>query len=255
MGFVRGANSSVVTLRWMRLQQVFSGMEAKVAWRSIDKSEQERAQRLRAQADRESYVAAHALLRLTLSGVSNSIEPSAWRFEIAGNGKPEIHPMLGQSGLRFSLSHTRGMAACCVGYGPDLGVDVEILNPSFGIIDFAKHFFTTPELALILNTESSRQIDVFYRLWTLKEAYLKATGRGIAGGVDKLAFSLDPLSVSFNDGLDDPNAWQFVEFRVSPRHRLAIAIRRPANDRGEIDAAGFDLIAGVRNNASSHDNG
>jgi 4'-phosphopantetheinyl transferase len=235
---VASAPLSIVALRWMHLGPAFS--DAAAVWPVLDSAEQACADRFRANADRDAYIAAHALLRLTLSE-TRGIAPHEWRFRVADNGKPEVDPMLGQPGLKFSLSHTRGMVACVVGHGHDLGVDVEALDPALEIVEIAQRFFAPAEVALIAGAVPAQQPDLFYRVWTLKEAYLKATGEGMAGSLEAFAFSLNPVSVSFASGQEDPADWQFAEFTVGPSHRLAMAIRRPAVDPGQIDAAATDL--------------
>jgi hypothetical protein len=70
------------------------------------------------------------------------------------------------------------------------------------------------------------QVSTFYRLWTLKEAYLKGTGQGLAAPLDGFAFRLDPLAISV--GGQDPMAdWQFAEFRPGPAHSLSLAVQSP----------------------------
>jgi len=219
--------------------------------RLLDASERARAERFHFAADRDAYVAAHALLRTMLSKAAG-IAPDAWRFRTARGGKPEIDPSLGCPDLRFSLSHARGMVACAVGHGDDLGVDVETLDPSLRPLELAPRFLAPSEAALLAGLPPVQRHAAFYRIWTLKEAYLKATGQGIAGPLDGFAFSLDPVSVAFTAGQDHPDGWQFAEIEPGPKHRLALAVRRHAADPVRLDPAAAMQIAPCSPTGDAH---
>jgi 4'-phosphopantetheinyl transferase len=195
-------------------------------WPLLDESERSKANRFHMAADRDAYVTAHALLRATLSSVMNTIHPSNWRFRNTKTGKPVLDPLQAPPDLHFSLSHTRGLAACAVGRPHALGIDAEAWRTP-APIDLAARYFAPAEARLVTDkTEPGEQISTFYRLWTLKEAYLKGTGQGLAAPLDSFAFRLDPLAVSV--GGQDPMAdWRFAEFRPSPAHSLALAVQSP----------------------------
>jgi 4'-phosphopantetheinyl transferase len=195
-------------------------------WPLLDESERSKANRFRATVDRDAYVTAHAMLRVTLSSVMNTIHPSDWRFRSTETGKPALDPFQAPPDLHFSLSHTRGLAACAVGRPYALGIDAEAWSTP-APIDVAARYFAPAEARLITDkTEPREQISTFYRLWTLKEAYLKGTGQGLAAPLDGFAFRLDPLAISL--GVRDPMAdWQFAEFRPGPAHSLSLAVQSP----------------------------
>ena len=75
---------------------------------------------------------------------------------------------------------------------------------------------------------------VFFDYWTLKEAYIKARGLGLALPLADFAFRLSPSSapaISFEPSLpDDPATWQFAQDWPTPQHRLAVAVRRTGAD-------------------------
>ncbi|HVJ51666.1 MAG TPA: 4'-phosphopantetheinyl transferase superfamily protein [Aliidongia sp.] len=203
----------------------------------LDQPERARADRFHFAEDRDSYIAAHALLRAMLAE-TGGLAASAWRFEVAEGGKPEIDRSLGRPDLRFSLSHARGMAACAIGHIDDLGVDVEDCRRPVPILELAQRFFAPAEAALIAGEPAARRNAAFFRLWTLKEAYLKATGRGILAPLDAFAFSLDPVAISFLGAEpDEPGAWQFAEVEPAASHRLALAVRHPRADPLRFDLA------------------
>jgi 4'-phosphopantetheinyl transferase len=207
---------------------------------TLDESERARADRFRVTADRDSYIAAHALLRAMLSK-AGGVAASGWRFQVAAGGKPEIDPSLGRPDLRFSLSHTRGMVACAVGCGHTLGIDAEAWKEP-APLQLVPRIFAPAERALIASAPPSGRAAIFYRLWTLKEAYLKATGQGITVPLNAVSFGLDPVSIAFAPAIRDrPEAWHFAEFRPGPAHSMALAVRRPAADPMRLDAVAVSL--------------
>jgi 4'-phosphopantetheinyl transferase len=205
---------------------MLESVEIASLWPLLDESEKSKANRFHMAADRDAYVTAHALLRATLSSVMNTIHPSNWRFRSTGSGKPVLDSLQAPADLHFSLSHTRGLAACAVGRPYALGIDAEAWRTP-APIDLAARYFAPTEARLVTEaTEPMEQVSTFYRLWTLKEAYLKGTGQGLTAPLDGFAFRLDPLAVSVG-GQDLIADWQFAEFRPGPAHSLSLAVQSP----------------------------
>jgi 4'-phosphopantetheinyl transferase len=214
-------------LRWLA---VAPDDPAAVCWNTLlDDAERARADRFRFAADRAAYTAVHALLRRMLAD-AHGLAPERWRFRAAAGGKPEIDPALGRPRRPFSLSHTRGMVACAVGWGDELGVDVESLGHSDSVLEIARRNFAPAETAMLEALPPAARASAFGRLWTLKEAYLKATGQGLAAPLDGFCFSLDPVAINFRvPAWDVPSAWQFAERNPGPGFSLALAVRRDAD--------------------------
>jgi 4'-phosphopantetheinyl transferase len=236
-----------IRARWI----VLDGDTAAAPLRQLlDASENAQADRFRVAADRDAYIAAHALLRTMLSR-QTSIGPAEWRFRMAEGGKPIVDPAQAPPGLHFSLSHTRGLAACAVGRSGALGIDAEAwCEPA--PIELAERYFAPAEARLVATRAPEERPAAFYRLWTLKEAYLKATGRGLAAALDSFAFSLDPTELTLPPP-GSPAAWQFAEFRPGLSHSLALAVHSPAPV--PIDAAAGSPFACVARKMQSTDCG
>lgn len=203
-----------------------------VRWRAcLDAQELARADRFYFDADREIYLAAHWLLRQALSH-AGPLAPDSWQFAVEQNGKPRIAPGLGYRSLNFNLSHTRGFVACAVGYDAEIGVDVERIAPEHAGIDIAERYFSATEIALMRAAPAADRAMIFFRLWTLKEALIKATGEGLSRALDTFSFSFAPTAIAFHP--PDPNEaarWMFLEERPTPHHALALAVRSGTADR------------------------
>jgi 4'-phosphopantetheinyl transferase len=161
------------------------------------------------------------------------VAPASWRFRAERRGRPEIDAPGGVD-LRFNLSHTDGLAACGVVRELDLGVDVEAGSRVRRHLEVADRFFSRREARALRALPEEDRVGRFLDTWTLKEAYIKARGQGLALPLDGFTFDLDadreaPLRIEFERDLgDEPTAWQFALERVGAHHRLAIAVRRGA---------------------------
>ena len=93
--------------------------------------------------------------------------------------------------LRFNLSHTDGLIACAVTIGREVGVDVEHIQRRL-THDVAGRFFAPREVDDLKALPEDEQQRVFFDYWTLKEAYIKARGFGLALPLGDFAFTLAP---------------------------------------------------------------
>ncbi|MEC7815571.1 MAG: 4'-phosphopantetheinyl transferase superfamily protein [Pseudomonadota bacterium] len=107
----------------------------------------------------------------------------------SGAGLVDCVPVCGRpvateapAGLHLSLSHSHGLTACAVATGP-IGLDLEPADRRTDWARVAKRWFTPVEQAWLFQDNDP---SAFLKVWTLKEAWLKATGRGIAGNLQTL---------------------------------------------------------------------
>jgi 4'-phosphopantetheinyl transferase len=216
--------------------------ERLLAWLSDD--ERERHARFRFEEDRDVYLVAHALTRRALGQVAG-VAPNQLSFQVGEHGRPEIAGPSGALALRFNLSHTRGLVACAVALGHDVGVDVERIDREVALLGVARHVFSERENAGLLSLSGSAQRLRFFELWTLKEAYVKAIGKGLAAPLKSISFlpePNDPVAVHFAEQtLGDPSAWCFRRHEPGPGHRLAVAVRA-----GPLAAVSFKEVSAAQ---------
>jgi 4'-phosphopantetheinyl transferase len=190
----------------------------------LDDAERARLATFTLPSVRWEYLRARALVRRALSRYA-AVDASAWRFGVNPWGRPFA---LGDTGLHFNLSHTRGMLCVVVARHEEVGVDVEYIARAGETVAVAHRYFAPAELAALAALPEPLQRDAFFDFWTLKEAYIKARGRGLSIPLRQFAFTRsDPISVAFDAALgDDPGRWDFVRFDPSPGHRIALALGR-----------------------------
>lgn len=108
--------------------------------------------------------------------------------------------------LHFNLSHCQGLAVCGVSDTP-LGVDTEEIRPLRERV--LRRAFSPEEICAVQNCQHPDEY--FFRLWTLKESYVKAIGVGISYPLHTLSFGLDGDRIRAS-----VSGWQFGQFLVQP---------------------------------------
>jgi 4'-phosphopantetheinyl transferase len=196
-------------------------------------AERGRHDRYRFERNRLEYRVTRALCR-TILGRYLGRAPASLEFSLGERGKPALIPLPGEEPLAFNLSNTDGLVACLVARHHEVGVDIEPLDRRVDCRGVAHRYFSTSETAALFALPESAQARRFLDLWTLKEAYIKACGGGLAIPLDHFSFRPEqrPISICFApEREDNPAHWQFASFELAPHHLGAIAIRHgEAND-------------------------
>lgn len=139
-----------------------------------------RAARYQSDEERRHFVGSRTLLRRFLAG-ETGMAPEELEIAIAPNGKPFLANAPGP--LFFSISHSGGLIVFAVSHAAEVGVDIERINPSLDLLPVAARHFTQEQYTAIREARGSRRLRLFFRLWTAREAVLKAWGCGCSGGV------------------------------------------------------------------------
>jgi 4'-phosphopantetheinyl transferase len=147
----------------------------------LSDDERHRAQRLRFPRDRQRFVAARGQLREILAGYV-AASPGELRFAYGPGGKPRLAQPAGE--LQFNLSHCGGLALYAVAWGGPVGVDLEQVRPVPEMSLIARRHFRPAESELLHRLGPDRRDDIFFQLWTQKEALAKARGMGLAEALE-----------------------------------------------------------------------
>jgi len=146
----------------------------------LDESEVERAGRFRLERDRRRFVVARGILRLLLADLGGG-PPRALRLRVAKSGKPAIDGGPTEGRLRFNLSHSRERALFAFAWEREVGVDLERIRAERVRPALTRRALSPGQAAATEALCEPERTLAFYRLWTLTEAYAKATGEGILG--------------------------------------------------------------------------
>lgn len=165
-----------------------AGAVARLATGLAD-DERVRAGRFRFDRDARRFVVARSALRAVI-GRYLGLAPGSVEFTYGVHGKPGlggVHAVLG-----FNLSHSGEVAVAAVGWRRALGVDVELRRPLPDLAALAARSFAPRERAVLEALPEVERPAAFFRCWTRKEAFIKATGEGLAQALDGFVVSLGP---------------------------------------------------------------
>lgn len=180
------------------------------------------------ESDRRRAVVSRALLRTTLSRYAR-VAPAAWRFERGAHGRPQIVGP-GAPRLRFSVSHTRELAVCAVTLDVPIGVDLEPIGRDVHDLVASETILSRAEIDALRALDPREREQRFLEIWTLKEAYLKALGTGLARCPSELEFDLgDPGTIVGRLGSEAEERgpeWWFAILRVEAHQDLVLALSR-----------------------------
>jgi len=177
----------------------------------------ERAGKLKVQRRRQQFVCGRALLRTLLQ--HHSGEPAATHhLTTSDTGKPVC-----VGGPAVSIAHSGDLILCAVTDQGDIGVDIEQICQRKNLQAISSRYFDPDEVTWLTTQPEDR----FYMLWVLKEAWLKARGTGIAGGLDQLCCLVTPPD---------------IDARINDDHLPALSLY----------ALG-DMLIGIASSSTSHD--
>ena len=145
---------------------------------TLSSDEMARAERFYFKEHRQRFIAGRGILR-TILGRYLGIQPRQVQFNYQQRGKPVLADTFADSRLAFNLSHSQGLGLCAVNCTCPIGVDLEYIRPMSDLEALAKRFFLPREYEMLRSLSPNQQQEVFFRYWTCKEAYLKATGEGL----------------------------------------------------------------------------
>lgn len=199
-----------------------SQVEALVETLSVD--ERDRAGKFYFERDRRSFILARGTLRSLLARYLHRC-PARLRFCYGPHGKPALTRDTGGDTVRFNLSHSHGLALFAITRHGDVGIDVELIRPHFASEEIAERFFSPREVFMLRNVPVEKRGEAFFNCWTRKEAYIKATGKGLSLPLDEFAVSLAP---------GEPAA--LLETRTDPREASRWCLRSLAPGPGYVGA-------------------
>ena len=196
----------------------------------LSDDEKTRAQSFQFEDDRNLYILSKAFVRILLSRYA-PINPSLWEFTTNEFGKPAISGPSGAREIAFNLTHTTGLISAVFGLDCSVGIDAEHHGRRIDGLAIAEQFLSPDEHSALSMLGDSDRRQRFFEYWTLKEAYVKAHGRGMSMDLSTFTFDIkdDGREVSLRStNVADPGFWTFRLLKPGPNHTVAVAVRCPA---------------------------
>lgn len=202
----------------------------------LSRDEVARASGYRFEEDRRRFVAGRGLLRQLL-GRYLDIHPETLRFSQNPHGKPFPDPKRAGFPLAFNLSHSEHLAVYAISRSRRVGVDLEKIRSIPEAEAIAETYFHPDETAFLQTRSKDNREKRFFEIWTRKEAFLKALGKGL-GGLESTC--LPPL-IPQDEDMEGPAPAQRPEWTVlglCPEPGFAGAL---VVEGGECAISGFSL--------------
>lgn len=161
--------------------------------------EQERAAGYAQESDRKRYITGHTALRKLLGMYLHS-RPEAFSFQTGKHGKPRLDrtsacpdrsaALSPPACIHFNMSHSANMVALAFCFDSPLGIDIEAIKDSAYMNGIIRRFFHPAEYSLFSCLKDIQKKEMFFRHWTIREAFLKALGTGFSISPD--SFCIEP---------------------------------------------------------------
>ncbi len=184
--------------------------------RYLSRDDLERAGRYRLEADFIRFVVARAMLRVVLSHYLD-LKVSDIMFDYDLYGKPRLK---GDSanGIQFNVSHSGDKVVMALVRGKRVGVDIEQVDAAIAGLELARQNFSLREVVDIEESPDEEKAKMFYRIWTRKEALLKAMGIGL-GGLSKDLCLIHGGDIFLND-----TQWEIMDLYFAQGYAAALAV-------------------------------
>ncbi|THF70282.1 4'-phosphopantetheinyl transferase superfamily protein [Deinococcus sp. Arct2-2] len=233
-GTTRNSDGPTGTLWLMHLPAAEAG-----AWQThacLNAVELARAEAFASVAARGFYVAS-VVFRRTILGEVLHLPPAEVQFEFpAGRTKPHLAPSQNPTDWRFNLSHSGEYAVLALVQGRDAGVDIERMRGAVNWRGVAQTAFSQFEQTALFAERPEHTLDTFYRLWTAKEAYLKACGAGLSVPLEAVSVALAGADIDVAQAVPgDLQHWrgQVVPLpaALAPVYRAAVVVQAAPTER------------------------
>lgn len=149
----------------------------------VDDTRKSKIEKCRNEEDKKRSLLAGYLIQVGVrewigeeSGLQNAM-PLSLAYTYGENGKPYL---MNVGNLHFSLSHS-GSYVVAAFSEHEVGIDIQHHKPMKEKI--AERFFSQEDNALLKQLEATGDGEGFYRIWAIKEAYMKLTGEGLRQGL------------------------------------------------------------------------
>ncbi len=179
-----------------------------------------RAARFHFARDRRRFSVARGVLRRLL-GATLGVRAGSVVLQSGAQGKPA----LAGGALQFNVSHSGGVGLFAFCRDMAVGVDVEQVRPMPDALALAGRFFAPEERQLLQATAPDARDAVFLRIWTCKEAFIKALGEGLSHPLDAFSVGLDGAPHFTRQDHDDPDAWTLTLLEPAVGWTGALALR------------------------------
>ena len=195
----------------------------------LSQDELERAARFRFSKDRDRFIASRGVLR-TLLAAYLGCDPGSLHFQYSEKGKPQLPAA---PDLQFNVAHSGEIIVWAFARKRRVGIDVEEIRTDFSTPEIAERFFSKSERQALRSLPTTQRHLAFFRCWTRKEAFVKATGDGLSLPLDQFDVTLAPGQpaqlLQTRPDHRDAERWTMHNLDLHPNYAAALVIERHAS--------------------------
>ena len=194
--------------------------------KNLSKDELNRAEKFHHKKDELCYITARGALKQILSNYIN-IPTNDISFSYNEFGKPYLSKKINSLDIQFNISHSNNFIIFAFTLNHTIGVDIEKIHPKKDISGIAKLVFSIAEYNQWLQCPPENKLNLFYQLWTYKEAIIKAIGKGFS--YNTKSFTIETLEkdikIIFHDkkGFKIPEVWTIKSIPLEDTYYAAFA--------------------------------
>lgn len=230
--------NEMIYLYAIRLEKQYSELDILSLLPFLSKKRVDKIKDYCSKLDQIRSILGESLLRYLLW--NEYLIPSAnIQFQYNRYGKPSL---IEYENIYFSISHSGEWILCAVSDTP-IGIDIEG-GQHESIILIAKRFFTEQEYSYIIKQTLDNQKNAFYKLWTLKESYVKCIGRGLSIPLNSFYFEWGNEYIRmYEDGVPNDN-YIFQSMHISDEYQVSVCSYRNKSSirKGMIQHVSMDEI-------------
>ncbi len=156
----------------------------------LSRDELARASRFQLERARSRFVLTRGWLRVILARCLGAA-PEEIVFAYGANGKPTLGGSYRENELSFNLSHSGDYALIGLSARGPIGVDIEQVRAMPDFESMTSQYFSASETRAVMAYPEAGRLRAFFRCWTRKEAFMKATGEGMGIALDAFSVALD----------------------------------------------------------------
>ncbi len=156
----------------------------------LSNNEVKRADKMKTKKKKRQYIITRGMIKKLLSIIINK-DPHKIEFSYNHHGKPFINEKYNGYSVEFNTSHSGVYGLIAITLDNKVGVDIQKIKPEIDFRALSNRFFSNNERNELLKLEKHEQQEAFYLGWVRKESFIKATGMGVAYGLDRFSVSLN----------------------------------------------------------------
>ena len=184
----------------------------------LSQQEKDQADKYKVKELRDRYILSKGILKQLLADYK-TCEYQEIKFEYNSFGKPCIATSSNADDICFNLSHSGNLAVFSFVKNKNIGIDVEQVQEIPDMDGVVNLCFSEFEKEWFYRISPGQKKEIFYKIWTTKEAYIKAIGKGFSFSPNRINLELNSKNeIIFKEiiGDDELKRWKLYSFNPEP---------------------------------------